>query len=259
MKRDSMSQNQQQQQVIRGTKDEKSLYDTVYREYKDKKPISRIVYLAKITQPQAPPTTTKKKEKEAPKPDTTQHFISDLKGKLNTFTSPSNVMIIFVGDIYAFVGIENSTDNIMELVKFLKKGSTMTESAHIILFNEDCPYSSFPVWYKYEGEVYEKDSQIYKDMTSAEKGWALYDNFFCNLGKNLKKLIKTEADFTANEKAVKDEEVKYVKYLPSMNEINLFVSEEYPNLDSFIQLYLDELEINFDDDIVYPYYWPINV
>ena len=44
-----------------------------------------------------------------------------------------------------------------------------------------------------------------------------------------------------------------------MNEINLFVSEEYPNLDSFIQLYLDELEINFDDDIVYPYYWPINV
>ena len=90
-------------------------------------------------------------------------------------------------------------------------------------------------------------------MTSAEKGWALYDNFFCNLGKNLKKLIKTEEDFTANEKAVKEEEVKYVKYLPSMNEINLFVSEEYPNLDSFIQLYLDELEINFDDDIVYPY------
>ena len=58
---------------------------------------------------------------------------------------------------------------------------------------------------------------------------------------------------------MKEEEVKYVKYLPSMNEINLFVSEEYPNLDSFIQLYLDELEINFDDDIVYPYYWPINV
>lgn len=257
MKRDSS--NQIQQANFKINKEEKSLYDTVYNEYKDKKPISRIVYLAKITQPQAPPTTQKKKEKEPPKPDLIQHFIADLKGKLETFTSQSNVMIIFIGDIYAFVGIENSSENIMELIKFLKKGSTMTESAHIILFNEECPFSTFPVWYKYEGEVYEKESQIYKDMTPAEKGWALYDNFFCGLGKNLKKLIKNEADFTANERAVIDEEVKYVKYLPSMNEIEVFISEEYANLDNFIQLYLDELEIDFDDDVVYPYYWPINV
>lgn len=257
MKRDSS--NQIQQANFKINKEEKSLYDTVYNEYKDKKPISRIVYLAKITQPQAPPTTQKKKEKEPPKPDLIQNFIADLKGKLETFTSQSNVMIIFIGDIYAFVGIENSSENIMELIKFLKKGSTMTESAHVILFNEECPFSTFPVWYKYEGEVYEKESQIYKDMTPAEKGWALYDNFFCGLGKNLKKLIKNEEDFTANESAVIDEEVKYVKYLPSMNEIEVFISEEYANLDNFIQLYLDELEIDFDDDVVYPYYWPINV
>ena len=55
MKRDSS--NQIQQANFKINKEEKSLYDTVYNEYKDKKPISRIVYLAKITKPQAPPTT----------------------------------------------------------------------------------------------------------------------------------------------------------------------------------------------------------
>ena len=36
---------------------------------------------------------------------------------------------------------------------------------HIITFNEECPTSNFPVFYKYEGEVYDKESQSYKDLS----------------------------------------------------------------------------------------------
>ena len=239
--------------------DEPSLYETVNKEYENKNPVSRLVYLAKIVQPEQPEKTKKKEQQQAPKPDIIPKFIADLEECLNTFDTQTNVMLIFVGAIYAFVGIENSTSNITKLIRYLKKGSKMTENAYIISFNEECPCSQFPIWYKYEGEVYEKESQIYKDMTPAEKGWALYDNFFCNLGRNLKGLIRTKEDYKQHDKEVKDEEVKFVKYLPSMNEINVFASEEYPSLDDFISLYLNEMEVDFDDDVVYPYYWPINV
>ena len=44
-----------------------------------------------------------------------------------------------------------------------------------------------------------------------------------------------------------------------MNEVEIFFGEEYPSIEQFISLYFDEMEIDFDDDLVYPYYWPLNV
>jgi hypothetical protein len=241
-------------------KNEKSLYDTFYAEYKAKKPFARIVYLAKIKQPesQQQQASQKKKDKEV-KPELINNFIMDLKSKLQTLSGPSNVMIIFVGDIYAFVGVENTIADIESLIKFVRSGSQFTEDAHVIVYNEECPTSMFPVWYQYLGEVYEKDNQFYKDMTSSEKGYALYDNFFCNFGRSLKELIHNENDFKLNEGKIKEEEVKFVKYHPSMNEVEIFFGEEYPSIEQFISLYFDEMEIDFDDDLVYPYYWPLNV
>ena len=199
----------------------------------------------------------KEKEKELNK-DTIQNFINELKENLNKLNFPSHIMLIFVGTGYCFLGLENSTENIMEFVKIYQKRTKMVENAHIITFNEECPSSSFPVFYKYEGEVYDKESQSYKDLSSSEKAWILYDNYFCNLGKNLKSIIRSEADFKTNNSQVVKEENNFVKFLPSSNEIECFEGKDFMDIDTFSEMYLDELKIDFDSDVVYPYYWPIN-
>ena len=242
--------------------EEPSLYQTMNRLYKDKNPICRIVYMAKIVQPVFEEPKKGKRDKEKEKEITKliiPNFINDLKSKLNTFSTQSNIMLIFIGSIYCFVGVENTTENIMELMKFLKYESKMTENANVIAFNEECPFPTFPVWYKYEGEVYEKESQIFKDVIIPEKAWTLYDNFFCNYGKTLRGIIKNESDFENEKKAITDEEVKYVKYLPTMNEVQIFEGKDFQNLDEFIDMYLNEVDVEFDNDLVYPYYWPINI
>ena len=245
------------------TTDEKpSLYDTMNKVYQDKIPICRLVYMAKIVQPHVEDTGKKKKDKEKLKElskDIIPNFISDLKQCLNSFSTQSNVMIIFVGTIYAFVGIENSTSNIFSLIKYLKNESKMTEDIHVINYNEECPNYNFPVWYKYEGEVYEKESQIYKDFSVPEKAWTLYDNYFCNFGCDLREIIKKEEDFENNNKEVVDKEVNYVKYFPTKNEIEIFEGDNFQSLDEFIEMYINEVDVEFDNDLIYPYYWPINV
>ena len=244
------------------TNEEPSLYDTMNKAYKDKIPICRLVYMAKIVQPVIEDTGKKKKDKEKLKElskEIIPNFISDLKKCLNSFETQSNVMIIFVGTIYAFVGIENSTSNIFSLIKYLKNESKMTEDIHVINYNEECPNYNFPVWYKYEGEVYEKESQIYKDFSIPEKAWTLYDNYFCNFGCDLREIIKKEEDFENNNKDVVDKEVNYVKYFPTKNEVEIFEGDNFQSLDEFIEMYINEVDVEFDNDLIYPYYWPINV
>ena len=241
-------------------KKQESLYDTFYREYKEAKPISRILLMVKIVQVVDPQQKRRDKEKEKElNKDTIQNYINELKTILKDLQNQSNIMLIFVGTGYCFLGLENTTEDIMELIKIYQKRTKMVENVHIITFNEECPTSNFPVFYKYEGEVYDKESQSYKDLSSPEKAWILYDNYFCNLGRNLKNIIRSEADFKSNNSQVVKEENNFVKYLPTSNEIECFEGEDFMNIDTFANMYLDEVKIEFDSDVIYPYYWPINV
>ncbi len=143
-------------------------------------------------------------------------------------------------------------------------------TVNILAFVEDCPNSVFPVWYKYEGSLYSQESQQYKDKPVIEKvifknmgliiqGWVLYDNYFCNLGKTLKEFIQNESDFTKNESRIKKEENLFTKYIPSMDEITEFTGPDFISLEMFINMYVDMLDIELDEDIIWPYHWPINV
>ena len=49
-----------------------------------------------------------------------------------------------------------------------------------------------------------------------------------------------------------------MKFLPSSNEIECFEGKDFMDIDTFSEMYLDELKIEFDSDVIYPYYWPIN-
>ena len=255
----SREEENKTKQIRENLINQKSLYDTYKYVYDQAKPVSRILIMMKIVQVVDPNQKRKDKEKEKElNKDTIPNFIKELKENLNKLNLPSNIMLIFVGTGYCFLGLENTAENIMQLVRIYQKRTKMVENAHIITFNEECPTSSFPVFYKYEGEVYDKESQSYKDLSSSEKAWILYDNYFCNLGKKLKGTIRSEADFKTNNEVVVKEENNYVKYLPTSNEIECFEGKDFMDIDTFKEMYLDELKIEFDSDIIYPYYWPIN-
>lgn len=237
-----------------------SLYSKFSSVYKTVNPVSRILVMFKIVQVVDPAQRRKDKEKEKQlNINTIPNFINEFKGFLSEISKTFNIMLIFVGTQYCFAGIENSTENIIKLLNIYKEGTKMVEQVHIINFNEECPCSVFPAWYKYEGEVYDKDSNIYKDVTPAEKGWKLYDNFFCKLGQSLTKVIHSEGDFEYNKQFIEQEENNYVKFLPTSNEIEVFEGNDYMSLKEFFEIYLDELDVEFDNEQVYPYYWPINI
>ena len=87
----------------------------------------------------------------------------------------------------------------------------------------------------------------------------LYENLICNLGRNLKAIIKTEADFIHNEEKIKKEEGPFNKYFPSMDEVKEFSGPDYISLEYFVKMYVDMIDVELDEDIIWPYHWPLNV
>jgi hypothetical protein len=58
---------------------------------------------------------------------------------------------------------------LINLNEEIKGGNSCHTSVNIISFIEDSPVSVFPSYYKYEGGVYEREGQVYKDKTVIEK------------------------------------------------------------------------------------------
>lgn len=86
-----------------------------------------------------------------------------------------------------------------------------------------------------------------------------YENVFCNLGRAIRPFIKTDSDLMRNEAKIKAEEVKYVKYVPKLDEIKDFLGNDYMSLDYFKKMYMDIVDVELDDDIIFPYQWPLNI
>lgn len=79
---------------------------------------------------------------------------------------------------------QNSNENLMNYLSLLHEEMENKFSCHvtvnIISFIEECPTSVFPVWYKYEGGLYQKESQVYKDKPVIEKVSYIFKlNLFC--------------------------------------------------------------------------------
>lgn len=87
----------------------------------------------------------------------------------------------------------------------------------------------------------------------------LYENLFCNLGRTIKPLIQNEADFVKNEARIKKEEGAFAKYIPSMDEIYEFTGPDYISLKKFVEMYMDTIDIELDEDLIWPYQWPMNI
>jgi hypothetical protein len=141
----------------------------------------------------------------------------------------------------------------------IKSGKSNHSAVNIITYVEECPNSLFPVWYKYEMTTYGRESQLYKDKSVTEKAWVMYNNLFCNMGTALKTFIQTEEDFVLREVQIRREENAYAKYFPSADEIREFTGNDFVSLENFVKMYIDMIDVELDEDLIWPYNWPLNV
>ena len=102
----SKEEENKTRQVRENLRNQKSLYDTFKDVYDKAKPVSRILMMLKIVQVVDPQQKRKDKEKEKElNKDTIPNFINELKENLNKLNLPSNIMLIFVGTGYCFLGL----------------------------------------------------------------------------------------------------------------------------------------------------------
>ena len=78
------------------------------------------------------------------------------------------------------------------------------------------------------------------------------------MGRDLRQYIKSENDKSQVNK-VRDTMNNYLKYIPASDEMKEMTSNNYISIENFIQLYVDPVDLTLDEDLVYPYQWPLNV
>ena len=138
-------------------------------------------------------------------------------------------------------------------------------------FVEENSKIMIPPWYVYESNLHDGASYEYKDKPISEKvfiflflfiyfflkGWILYDSL-CNLGRDLCNYIKSENDKSQLNK-VRDTMNNYLKYIPANDEMREMSSENFISIELFIKLYVDPVDLNLDEDSIYPYNWHMHV
>lgn len=73
------------------------------------------------------------------------------------------------------------------------------------------------------------------------------------------KAISSKKDYTLNDASVKNEIKQYTNFIPASEEIKEFTGPDYISLDFFIKMYIDMIDFELDEDLIWPYNWPINV
>jgi hypothetical protein len=135
-----------------------SLYDTVSRIYLTKTPVSRLIYIV----------TMKESDRTVK-----ENLREEIKRKLSKNGKNFNLVLIYIGNLYALVGIESSNETIFSflsvLLEEIKSKKSFHAAVNIITYVEECPVSVFPVFYKYEMTNIAKESQLYKDKPVTEK------------------------------------------------------------------------------------------
>lgn len=79
------------------------------------------------------------------------------------------------------------------------------------------------------------------------------------MASQLKLHIKDPADAKKNESKLNDTMKLFLKYLPAADDVREFCSSEFISLEMFVSMYIDDLDVLFDEDNVWPYEWPIDV
>lgn len=70
-------------------------------------------------------------------------------------------------------------------------------------------------------------------------------------------MINTSEDATKLSNSIKQISNKFI-YFPNLDEIKEFTSQEFINLDYFVKFYINSIDVELDEDIVWPLQWHLN-
>lgn len=93
----------------------------------------------------------------------------------------------------------------------------------------------------------------YKGKNLCEKKWIIYNNL-CEFGKNLTKLNNIN-----DESQKKPIIASFVKYIPGIDDLRDLLSSELTSLEDFVSMYCDYLDVELDEELVWPYHWHLNL
>jgi hypothetical protein len=79
------------------------------------------------------------------------------------------------------------------------------------------------------------------------------------MAPKLKFYITKEDDLKLNEAKLNETMKQFLKYLPAIDDVKEFSSSEFITLEMFVSMYIDDLDVQLDEDHVWPYEWPIDV
>lgn len=93
----------------------------------------------------------------------------------------------------------------------------------------------------------------YKSKNISQKAWIIY-NYLCNFGKEISQ-IKKPNDENERKPIINN----YLKYMPGSEDLKEVCNKNLNNLNDFVKQYCDVLDIELDEDIIWPYQWQLNL
>lgn len=93
----------------------------------------------------------------------------------------------------------------------------------------------------------------YKGKNIIEKSWMIY-NVFCDISRSLNKLKNMNDD---NQK--RPVISSYATHIPNFEDLRGLLSHELTSISDFVKMYCETLDIELDEEIVWPYHWHINL
>lgn len=135
----------------------------------------------------------------------------------------------------------------------IKNEVFVIEQCNVISFIEDTLYSTVPKEFLYETNISDGVMNEYKNKNISEKSWIVY-NTLCDFGKEVKKL-KNPNDETLKKPIINT----FSKYIPGSEDIKDLLSFELTSLQDFVNMYCENIDIDLDEEIIWPYHWHVNL
>ena len=92
----------------------------------------------------------------------------------------------------------------------------------------------------------------YKGKNICEKSWIIY-NALCDLGKKISDL-KNSSQETKRQTAS-----SFWKYFPGSEDIRELLDDNLTSSETFVTMYCDYLNVELDEELIWPYHWHLNL
>lgn len=110
-----------------------------------------------------------------------------------------------------------------------------------------------PGWYIHETNISDGIMNEYKDKNKTEKTWVLYEKL-CEFGSSLCGVI------AKNDESLKKPIINnFSKFIPGSEDLKDIFSQDHITVEDFVRMYCDPMDIELDEELLWPYDWHLNL